>query len=173
MKKKISVLLAGCLLLSGCSLFGSPQSQSTNSQSGASQSISQPAPSSSQPEKQEDSSSQAQDSSSVSSVPDSSSQAELVQDVSAWVGSYAKQRSSASQITLEVTEGKESGTIHFLMDAKGLIVEGDALIYKDGEALCEEQGNMTLQLERDGITITEGKDISTSVDFSGNYERIS
>ena len=171
MKKRISILLAGCLLLSGCSLLGSPNSQSGEGQSSVPQSISQPSSSSRSGE--DDSSSQPQDSSAVSSVPDSSSQAPLEQDVSAWIGSYAKQPGSAGQITLDVTEGEETGTIHFVFNAKGLVVEGDALVYKDGGALCEEQGNMTLLIERRGITVTEGKTISQSVDFSGIYEKIS
>ena len=169
MKKKICILLVGCLLLSGCSLFRTDDSQSKG-ESSEPQSASLPI--SSMSESDPGSSSQPEDSSRSSSTSSSSSEADLEQDVSAWVGSYAKQRGSAGQVTLEVTEGEKAGTVHFSFDAKGTLVEGDALVYKDGGALCEEQGNMTFLLERKGITVTEGKDLSNSVDFSGFYEKI-
>ncbi len=170
--KKIAFLLACCLLLAGCSLFGSadPQSEGDRSSS-APQSISQPISSVSQPE-EDSSSSLPPDSSESSSVPDSSSQAEPATDVSAWVGLYAKQPGSAGQVTLQITEGQKEGTIHFVLDAKGLTVEGDALVYKDGGAICEEQGNMTLSIVQRGISVAEGKPISESVDFSGTYEKM-
>ena len=169
MKKKICILLVGCLLLSGCSLFRTDDSQSKG-ESSEPQSASLPI--SSMSESDPGSSSQPEDSSQSSSTPSSSSEADLEQDVSGWIGTYAKQGGSAGQITLMITEGKETGAVHFVFDAKGLLVEGDALIYKEDRAICEEKGNLTLQLGKTGITATEGKSLSDNADFSGFYEKI-
>lgn len=170
MKKKICILLVGCLLLSGCSLFRTDDSQSKG-ESSEPQSASLPI--SSMSESDPGSSSQPEDSSQSSSAPtSSSSEADLEQDVSGWIGTYAKQGGSAGQIMLMITEGKETGAVHFALDAKGLVIEGDALIYKEDRAICEEKGNLTLQLGKAGITVTEGKSLSDNADFSGFYEKI-
>ena len=152
MKRMILVLLAAAVLLCGCSLFGS-----------------------------DDSGSSAPDSSSVpssSSVPDSSQpedssgdQSAAVQDVSGWIGSYAMQPGSAGQVTLVITAGSTEGSIHFVLDAKGLTYQGDALVYAEQDALCKELGNLTLHLERSGITVTEGEKLNSSANFSGYYEK--
>ena len=169
MKKKLVILAAlACLLFTACggnsssAAGGASSSQPGSSSSAAAQPTATPkATAAPTATPQKDASS--------SAAPSSS---ELAQDVSAWVGSYAKQPGSAGQILLTVTEGSETGLIHFVLDAKGLTVEGDATVYKDGGALCEAQGNLTLSLGRSGVTVTEGKELNPNVAFSGRYEKI-
>lgn len=166
MKKLIVLAVTACLLFTACGGDGSSASGGASSSRPSSSSAAQPtatpkatAAPTATPQK---------DASSSSASPSSS---EVAQDVSAWVGDYAKQPGSAGQILLTVTEGGEAGLIHFVLDAKGLTVEGDATVYKDGGALCEAQGNLTLSLGRDGVTVTEGKELNPNVAFSGLYEK--
>lgn len=173
MKRMILVLLAAAVLLCGCSLFGSDDSGSSAPDSSSAPSSSS-VPDSSQPED----SSQAQDSSQASgsipagdSTPTSGDQSAAVQDVSGWIGSYAMQPGSAGQVTLVITAGSTEGSIHFVLDAKGLTYQGDALVYAEQDALCKELGNLTLHLERSGITVTEGEKLNSSANFSGYYEK--
>ena len=172
MKRLLLIVVAASLLLTGCGLLGGNSSSTPSPDSSSTPISSSSTPTSSSSEQD----SSAPDSSSApttsSSAPDSSS-AEQVQDVSAWIGSYAKQPGSAGQITLEVTQGSTTGTVHFVLNAKGLVFEGDALVYKDGSALCEAQGNLTLKLERQSILVTEGKPLIGSADFSGSYDKLS
>ncbi|MDD2994568.1 MAG: hypothetical protein PHG73_13675 [Pygmaiobacter sp.] len=88
-----------------------------------------------------------------------------------WVGSYAKDAGSAGQVTMTVTAGSKSGAFHFVLDAKGLTAEGDAVIDANGRsAVCKEQGNLSFALGGGGITVTEGTSINDNVAFSGFYQ---
>lgn len=168
MKRMILVLLSAAVLLTGCSLFG-------NSDSSSSQPDSSSTPdSSSAPTSSQQDSSSVPDSSSpdVTPTPESTPAPQTpTQDVSAWVGSYTKDPGSAGQIALEITAGSSAGTVHLVLDAKGRTFEGDALVYQEGDALCESLGNLTLHLERSGITVTEGQPLSNSASFSGFYQK--
>lgn len=88
-----------------------------------------------------------------------------------WVGSYAKDAGSAGQVTMTVNAGSKSGTFHFVLDAKGVMAEGDAVIDAGGRsAACKEQGNLSFALGGGGITVTEGTRINNNVAFSGFYQ---
>ena len=164
MKKKICILLVGCLLLSGCSLFRTDDSQSKG-ESSEPQSASLPI--SSMSESDPGSSSQPEDSSQSSSAPtSSSSEADLEQDVSGWIGTYAKQRGSAGQVTLR-SRGEKAGQFIFPLMPRD---SWRGMLWSIRIGDLRGAGKYDLQLGKRNYR-NRGKGLSNA-DFSGFYEKI-
>lgn len=165
--KLLIVLLAAALLCTGCGKTA--QSGSTSAPPTATATLVTPTPARTvKPQSIPTPSPVASPSPSPSATPKSS---EAPPSADGWVGSYAKDAGSAGQVTMTVTAGSKSGAFHFVLDAKGLTAEGDAVIDANGRsAVCKEQGNLSFALGGGGITVTEGTRINDNVAFSGFYQ---
>lgn len=158
----ITVTLAAACLLSACG----PQSSSQPEESG-----SQPAVSSSRPAPSADSSLPPSSTSVPAGSSSSSSQAPSSQpQQQEWSGTYAREPGSAGQVMLYITR-ETSEEFHFKFDAKGLVLEGDAVIAGDMATYDNKEGytltfyaGQTIVIEQTGIF--EGGNVS----FDGKFE---
>ncbi len=161
----MAATLATVCLLTACGPRPSSQPEDSSSQ---------PAVSSSQPTSV-DSSSSLQPPQSSSSVPPASSSSSS-QESSAqtqqqeWAGTYAREPGSAGQIMLYITQ-ENSEEFHFKFDAKGLVLEGDAVIAGDMATYDNKKGytltfyaGQTIVIEQTGMF--EGGNVS----FDGEFE---
>lgn len=153
MKQWISVLLIFALALSLVSCKKKP----TQTESGASAPMSTATSEASSTPKP------------ITTVKPSPSPSQAPAQVQNFNGTYAKNAGSGSEIWLTVSDSEKTG-FSFVLEAKGVIVEGKATFTADGTASYNISGMLIFSKTPDGISVQEKSQMTANVSFDGNYQ---